>query len=166
MPYVFKMQSGVKEKIKIDPMVRLAYLHLLLREHQRWREEGLILCERIETHTLNYLTSQDVYCSWISENFNPDPNSYVERIVVEELFKIQKKSISAIFGNVRKDNFIKELQTTERLGPLTNEVWTGWTFSDPSTRRHILDILQRNNVTLPRPPTHLMSSPSNMIMSS
>lgn len=133
MNYIFKMDPLIKERCKNDLSLRLAYLHVLLREHQVWREDGLLICERVEAHTLKYLNDQDVYRTWIEENFKCTGNQtdVIERYVMEELFKSQKKTLVAQFGNIRKESFIAELCQTTRLGPLMGDAegrpcWTGW----------------------------------------
>ncbi len=150
MNYVFKMDPLIKERCKTDLNLRLAYLHILIREHQRWREDGLLICERVEAHTLKYLNDQDVYRGWIEEYFKctGDPNDTIERYVMEELFKTQKKTLIVQFGNIRKDTFIAELCQTTRLGPLMGDpegrpCWTGWKMLDQGLHKSLREQAKR-----------------------
>lgn len=149
MNYIFKMDPLIKERCKNDLTLRLAYLHVLLREHQVWRQDGLLICERVEAHTLKYLNDQDVYRTWIEENFKCTGNQtdVIERYVMEELFKSQKKVLTAQFGNIRKESFIAELCQTTRLGPLMGDAegrpcWTGW-IMDPQLHKSLRDQAKR-----------------------
>lgn len=138
MPYVYQAEPKLKERVKTDKDLWLAYLHILIQEHLTWREEGLQPCERIERHTLEYLNDQDVYRSWIEETFKYTGNAEdtVTRTQIEELFRTQRKTLMQQFGTIKKDAFILELRQPTRLGipelvatAAGNKeefVWSGW----------------------------------------
>ncbi len=135
MENIFKKDVTIKERIKNDRGLHLAFLQILLREHVEWRRHGLTVCERVERHTLKYINEQDLYCTWIDDTFEKTDTETdtVSRACIEELFRLQKKQIAQMFGNVRRDTFLMDLCIPSRLGPMRvvgaeSKRCNGWAF--------------------------------------
>ncbi len=66
-----KMDPTIKEEIRDNPYVRLAYMHILLAEHVHFRKGSskgeLTKCRAVIDHTSKYLKAQDVWRTWMEE---------------------------------------------------------------------------------------------------
>ncbi len=68
-----KMDPRIKEEIRDNPYLRLAYMHILLADHVNFRKGSskgeLVKCKAVEEHTVKYLKAQDVWRTWMEEVF-------------------------------------------------------------------------------------------------
>ncbi len=153
--YLFEADTTLKDRIKnkenSDNTLILAYLALLLKEHKQWRQDGLIVCERVEAHTLAYLNDQDIFRTWMEEfvKYTGKAEDTIERSVMEATFmavRTSSQTDTQIRSIRNKESFINELSLPQRMGPL-NEfgVWTGWKYINDQYLTGIL----RNRKTSP-----------------
>jgi phage/plasmid-associated DNA primase len=155
MKYVFEADTSLKDRIKDkekkDNSLILAYLYLLIREHQKWRQDGLLVCDRVEAHTLAYLNDQDIFRSWMEEfvRYTGRPEDTIERSIMEATFMTVRTSnqTDQQIRNIRnKETFISELSLPQRMGPLNEfNLWVGWKYTNDQYLTGIL----RNRKTSP-----------------